>query len=109
MACSDFTDTRRFHNEAIRLLGALTGSTDPTGTAEITTDTDTSIPAGFQSILIHKTSAGGIAEVTFDNGTYQELDVQDSRLSIEAPPGKLLGAITISTSSGANWAWIGVV
>jgi hypothetical protein len=104
----DYSDERRYRKAVIELLSAQNGDPLVVGTAEITADVDTSIPAGFQSVVIHKTSAGGIANVAFDTGTYDELDVQDTRLSIEAPPGKVLGAITISTSSGATWAWIGV-
>jgi len=104
----DYSDDRRYRRAVLELLLAQGGDPDFAGTAEITTEEDTSIPAGFQAIMIHKTSAGGVANVTFDSGTYNELDVQDTRLSIKAPPGKLLGAITIVTSSGATWAWIGV-
>lgn len=75
--------------------------------ADTSASGSTSIPAGFASIAITKTSVGGTATITLSDGSTYPLTEQ-GEVFIDAGGNKSLPAYTISTLDGATWKWHGI-
>lgn len=68
--------------------------------------TGTSVPAGYKSIQITQTSASGTVVITMPDSSTYTLAGQNQ--SINLPFGGPLPAITVSSSNGATWSWVGL-
>lgn len=71
--------------------------------AVITSGTTNTVAAGAHSVLVVKTNAGDSTGVEG-----QSLTVENSSLSLEAPPGKFLPAITITPVGASTHAWTAI-
>lgn len=67
-----------------------------------------SIPAGFKSIAVIKTSSGGTATITLSDGSTYPLTELGESFADAATPNGTLPAYTIATGDGATWKWHGI-
>ena len=91
-----------------RLLLAYLVSQDadggsPGGEATITSGTGNTIPAGANSVLVTKTNSGDSTGLVG-----QTLTIQESSISLSAPPGKSLPEITIVPVGASTHAWTAI-
>lgn len=68
----------------------------------------TSIPAGFKSIAITKTSSAGTVTITLSDGSTFALTAQNELFADAASQYYTLPAYTIATADAATWKWHGI-
>lgn len=70
---------------------------------------DSSIPAGFKSIAIVKTSQDtDTVTITLSDGSTYDLTVLGESFEDAASPNGTLPAYTIATGDGGTWKWHGI-
>ncbi len=67
-----------------------------------------SVPVGFKSVSIVKTSSTGTVNVTMSDASVYPMTVEGEVLVSAASPGGVLPAFTIATGDGATWKWQGI-
>jgi hypothetical protein len=83
-------------------------------TERVTAGNNTSVPAGFKSVMIRKDTAEGVVNINLPGGPFR-LTENQSNVTIEVRKGDYfsyvnyqLPAIDITGTDGAGWSWISV-
>lgn len=105
----EFGDIAPLLRKQIADLEGIRRNTSNAGccTADTSASGSTSIPAGFASIAITKTSSSGMVVITLSDGSTYPLTMQ-GEVFIDAGGNKSLPAYTITTPDGATWKWHGI-
>jgi hypothetical protein len=100
-------ELKPFLNEIARNLRILVkqacdNDADNDPIAGTSADNPVTIPAGYQTIVVHKTDASGTVDITFPDGSIYTLHANNEQFTISGSP---LGEFTITLASGATYKY----